>query len=159
MNVSGNFVDRERIDRVVPCIWAQCECASSPGSDDARLSSPTLTERCISLPNRGDYLLPLCEKLDGVEMIDTLSTAFGLYRALRLFDFHEGLLPRQGWRVPFLRFRSHSGRTIFFLTSPVYVMVQAPANLLAEKFRAVLTPYVPTPDAVCCSCRTIFCFF
>ena len=29
------------------------------------------------------------EKLDGFEMIDALSTAFGLYRALRHLDFLE----------------------------------------------------------------------
>ena len=34
-------------------------------------------------------------------MIDTLSTAFGLYRTLRHLVFLEGLLLRQGWRVHF----------------------------------------------------------
>ena len=42
-------------------------------------------------------------------MIDTLSTAFGLNRALRHLDFIEGLLPRQGWRVHF----SVSDGTVF----------------------------------------------
>ena len=66
-NISGTSPTAERIDCVTPYVWTQCECASSSGSDDARPTSPALTERdALRCRHRGDALLPLCR--EGLEI-------------------------------------------------------------------------------------------